>query len=143
MLAPLRDYFYPKDPKASPLFCTTKERYFDRLPVGVYPGRPGYEEAQWITSEDSNAEHLLDVYTTTDANANHVWDVYGYFMEHTYWHKPRLAVLGSKIIGLSDDHPSKPRCLFHLSRLFYSVGNIAERKRLLILRLKALETAGR
>ena len=33
--------------------------------------------------------------------------------------------------GLSDEHHSKPRCLFNLSELFRSLGNHAERKRLL------------
>ena len=33
--------------------------------------------------------------------------------------------------GLSDDHHSKPQCLFNLSDLFGSLGNHAERKRLL------------
>ena len=33
--------------------------------------------------------------------------------------------------GLSDDHHSKPRCLFNLSELLESLGNFAEQKRLL------------
>ena len=53
-------------------------------------------------------------------------------MGHLYWHKPRLIGLGPKIEGLPDDHCSKPTCLSGLSRLFHSVGNYAEHKRLLI-----------
>ena len=52
-------------------------------------------------------------------------------MDHLYWHKKRLTILGSKTEGLPDDHHSKPGCLFHLSRLFESIGNHAEQKRLL------------
>ena len=132
MLAPLRDHFCPKDPKSSPLLCATKECYFGRLSVGLYPGKPGYEEARWIDSEDVNIEHLLDVFTTIDADSDSVWDVCGYFMEHLKWHKPRLVLLGPKVEALPDAHPSKPRCLFELSQLLSSVGDDTERKRLLI-----------
>ena len=121
MLALLRDHLRPKDPKSSPLLCTAKERYFIRLSVHVDPDYPGFEEAQWITSEDTNIEHLLDVFTSIDPNSGDVWDACTHFMEHLYWHKPRLVVLRSKIEGLPDDHHSKPQCLFELSRLFGSV----------------------
>ena len=131
MLAPLRDHLRPKDPKLSPILCTTKECYLGRLSVGVYPGKPGYEEAQWINSEDVNIEHLLDVFTTVDTDSNEVWDVCSYFMDHLDWHKPRLVLLGPKIETLADTHPSKPRCLFSLSKLLASVGNHLECKRLL------------
>jgi tetratricopeptide (TPR) repeat protein len=136
MLAPLRDYFHPEDPISSPLLRTTKECYSRRVSVFVNPDSPGYEEARWITSEDVNVEHLLDVFTSIDANSDNIWDVCADFMRHLYWHKPRLVVLGPKLEGLPDSHPFKPKCLFHLSQLFESVGNLLEYKRLLLHTLK-------
>jgi len=136
MLAPLRDHLCPKDPRSSPLLCVAKDCYFERLSVGVHPGKPSYEEARWIESEDVNVEHLLDVFTTIDMGSNGVWDICSYFMEHLDWRKPRLVLLGPKINALLDTHPSKARCLFGLSRLFASVGNFLECKRLLIHTLK-------
>ena len=64
-------------------------------------------------------------------------------MGHLYWHKKRLVVLGPKIEGLPDDHPSKPECLFWLSRLFSSVGNDMECKRLLVHALEIWRERGR
>ena len=132
MLAPLRDYLRPKDPMSSPLLRTTRDCYFRRLAIDVYPDKPGYEEARWIASEDVNVEHLLDVFTSIDADSADVWVACYNFVEHLFWHKSRLVVLGPKIEGLPDGHPSKPRCFFALSRLFFSVGNYAEERRLLI-----------
>ena len=136
MLAPLRDHLCPKDPTSSPLLCATKECYFRRLSVDLYPGKPGWEEARWITSEDVNVEHLLDVFTSVDTNSVDVWDACYNFTRHLYWHKKRRVALGRKIEELPDDHPSKPRCLFQLSWLFNSVGNGPEYKRLLTHALK-------
>ena len=131
MLAPIKDYFCPRDPTASPLLCTTKDHYLTRLSVDLYPDEPGFGEARWIKSEDVNVEHLLNVFASVDANALDVWDACVHFMEHLHWHKPRQTVLKSKIEDLPDDHPSKAECLFELSRLCGSVGNDAEEKRLL------------
>jgi len=70
MLAPLRDYLSPTDPGSSSLLCTTKERYFTRLSTFVDPNKPNFvAETQWITSEDVNVEHLLDVFTTIDTTS--------------------------------------------------------------------------
>jgi tetratricopeptide (TPR) repeat protein len=131
MLAPLRDYLCPKDPKSSPLLCTAKECYFSLLSAKVEPEEPGFEEAKWIISEDVNVEHLLNVFTSIDSGSKDVWDACTSFMEHLYWHKPQLVMLGPKFEGLPDNHPSKPKCLYQLSRLFRSVGNYVEEKQLL------------
>jgi len=142
MLAPLRDYLCPRDPKSSPLLCATKEFYFTRLSAWVDPGIPGFEEARWIMSEDVNVEHLLDIFTSIDAESDDIWDTCASFMEHLYWYKKRLVVLGPKIEELQDDHPFKPRCLIELSRLFDSVGNQMRRKQLLTRALKLYRERG-
>ena len=131
MLAPIRDYLSPQDPQSSPLLCATRDRYFSRLSTFVEPGAPGFREAGWIASEDVNAEHLLDVFTSVDPERGDIWDVCYCFINHLYWHKPRQTMLGSKIEALADDHDSKPKCFFGLSRLFARVGNHTEQKRLL------------
>jgi len=87
MLAPLRDYLRPKDQMSSPL-SATKECYFARLSIDIYPGKPGFEESRWITSEDANVEHLLDVFTSVNTKSKEVWDACAKFMDHLYWHKP-------------------------------------------------------
>jgi len=125
MLAPLRDYFCPQDPTSSPLLCATKDHYFYRL-----SDKPSPQESRWIILEDTNVEHLLNVFTLTDTESDDIWNVCACFAEYLYWHKPRLISLGSKFEGLSDSHPSKPQCLYQLSQLFRSVGNDAEAKRL-------------
>ena len=135
MLAPVRDHLSPKDPMLIPLLCSTKDRYFTRLMVHGHfrPGKPGFKEGKWIESEDVNVEHLLDVFTTIDAASRGVWDACAHFMNHLLWHKPRLVTLGPKIEALPNDHPSKPECLYHLSRLFQTMRNRVEQKRLLTL----------
>ena len=131
MLAPLRDHLRPKDPLSSPLLCMAKERYFTRMSIKIDPNGPGFQESRWITTEDVNVEHLLDVFTTIDANSASVWNACANFIGHLAWHKKRLTILRSKIEGLPNGHRSKPKCLFELARLFKLVGNHAERKRLL------------
>ena len=142
MLAPLRDHLCPKDPNTSPLLCITKDCYFHRLSVDVNPNTTGFEEAQWITSEDVNVEHLVDIFTTTDATSKEVWDVCGHFVQHLYWHKPRLVVLGPKIKALPDSHPAKHWCLFQFSELMGSLGNQTERKQFLIHALRLQRERG-
>ena len=142
MLAPLRDHLCPEDPGSSPVLCTTKDHYFTRLSVIVDPGKPGFEDSRWIASEDVNVERLLDVFISIDTNSVDIWDTCACFMEHLYWHKPRVVGLGPKIEGLPDDHRSKPTCLIELSRLFDSVGNRVECKRLLIQALELWRERG-
>ena len=142
MLAPLRDHLRPKDPASSPLLRTAKENYFMRLSGEASPSTLGFEEARWITTEDVNVEHLLDVFTTIDGNLESTWDACAKFMAQLYWHKLRLVTLGPKIEALPDNHPSKPLCLSYLSRLFDSVGNVAERRRVLSHTLKLWRERG-
>ena len=136
MLVPLRDYLCLEDPLSSPLLCAVREQYFTRLSAKISSTAPGFNETRWIASEDANVEHLLNVLTSIDANSGGVWRACVGFLEHLYWHKPRQTVLGSKIEGLPDDHPSKSECLFKLAWLFESIGNNTERKRLLEHTLK-------
>jgi len=142
MLAPLRDHLFPKDPKSSSLLCTTKERYFTRVSVKIDPNKPNFGEAQWITSEDVNVEHLLDVFTTIDPNSGSVWGACVNFMQHLFWHKKRITILQPKIERLPDDHNFKPECLSWLSWLLHSVGNHVECKRLLTHALKLRRERG-
>jgi len=142
MLAPLRDYFRPKYLASSALLGATKEQYFSQLSARVYPGEPGFEESQWITSEDVNVEHLLDVFISIDVDSRIVWDACAGFINHLNLHKPRLITLGPRIEALLDDHPSKAPCLQALILLFRSVENLAECKRLLTHNLKLWRERG-
>ena len=136
MLAPIRDYLCPQDPRLSSLLCAIRDLYFTRLSVHVYPDKPGFSESGWIKSEDVNVEHLLNVFTTLDTNATGVWDACVHFVEHLYWHKRRQTILRSRIECLPNDHRSKPECLLQLSQLFESIGNHAEKQRVLLHALK-------
>ena len=142
MLAPLRDHLRPKDPMASLLLRTAKDHYFRRLSVKLRPGEPGFDESRWIVSEDVNVEHLLDVFMSIDADSKDVWDACNKFMYHLRHHKPRLVILGSKIEGLPDSHPSKPFCLASLSALLGGVGNQVESKRILVQTLELFRESG-
>ena len=136
MLAPLRDYLCPKDPMAATLLSATKNLYIARLSIVVDPAEPGFEDARWITSEDANVEHLLDVFSSADPNPEDIWDTCDNFIRHLYWHKPRQTVLGPKFERLPDDHPCKPKGLFRIAALFNLLGKREDGKRLLLLALK-------
>ena len=101
----------------------------------VDPGRPGFEEARWVVTEDVNVEHMLDVFTSLDMDSDSLWACM-VFMRYLSWHKPRYTVLGPKIEGLADGHPFKPKYLIHLSGLSGRVGNRVEEKRLISHALK-------
>ena len=131
MLAPIRDYLRPRDPRSSPLLCATRENYISRLSVNVDPAKPGFQDTRWIASEDANVEYLLHVFASIDPDRDDIWNAFYHFMDHLYWHKPRQTMLMSKIEALSDDHPHKPKCLTQLARLFRQVGNHLEQKRFL------------
>ena len=131
MLAPIRDYLHPQDPKSSTLLCAVKDCYFTRLSVDPSRSQPELGDAQWVQSEDMNIECLLGVFTSIDPNAVDVWDACDHFMQHLYWQKPLQIVLKPKVEDLPDHHPSKPRCLFQLSRLFGLSGDYREQKSLL------------
>ena len=136
MLVPLRDYLCPRDPMSSPLLRATKESYFTWMAIEVDPQLPWFGETRWITSEDTNVEHLINVLTSLDNHSSDIWSACIAFFRHIYWHKPRNTVLGPKIEGLPDDHRSKPECLLELGRILGSAGNYLERKRLLVHALK-------
>ena len=87
-------------------------------------------------------EYLLDIFTTIDPNLDNVWKACTNFMQHLYWHTKRLVILKPKIEGLPDGHRFKPDCLCELSHLFDTIGNQAERKRLLVHTLKLCRERG-
>jgi tetratricopeptide (TPR) repeat protein len=131
MLAPIRDYLGPQDPRSSPLLCATRDQYFSRLSVDVGPSKPGFREARWVVLEDVNVEHLLDIFTSINPEGDKIWDACYHFIMHLHWHKPRPTMLRSKIEALPDVHRCKPGCLSELSQLFGQMGNYSEQKRLL------------
>ena len=112
------------------------------MSVHIDPNKPVFGESQWITSEDVNVEHLLDVFTTIDASSDDIWVACPKFIRHLFWHKGRFTILRPKIEGLPDDHRSKPKCLFELSQLLQSGGKQVERKRLLTHTLKLWKERG-
>ncbi|KAF9793423.1 hypothetical protein BJ322DRAFT_128147 [Thelephora terrestris] len=134
--APLRDHLRPKNPMSSSLLCVTKERYFTRMSAKVNPNLPGSGDTRWILSEDTNVEHLLDVFTSVDPNSDDTWDACINFLQHLLWHKPRRTVLKRKIMGLPDNHRFKSRCLSRLASLSRVIGSCAEERSLLNHSLK-------
>ena len=136
MLAPIRDYLCPRDPKSSPLLCATRNHYFTRLSGYLRLNEQRFSEARWIRSEDVNVEHLIDVFTSIDKVEDNVWDACCYFLDHLYWHKPRETVLARRIEDLPDHNRSKLQCLYNLSELCGVAGNEVERKRLLTCTLQ-------
>jgi hypothetical protein len=136
MLAPLRDYLSPRDPKLSPLLCTVKERYFIRMSVDLNPNQPEFGEARWIRSGGCECR------ASARCLHNDRWGLGQCLGRLRRFHEsPPLAqksttVLRAKIEGLPDDHWCKPKCLYELSRLFGSIGNFVDCRRLLIHTLR-------
>ena len=130
MLAPLRDYLRPKDPKSSPLLRAVKERYFSRMSIDPDPDGPEYAKGRWIVSEDINVEHLLDIFTTIEGSSDEVWEACDHFLEHLFYHKKRFTILKAKIEGLPDGCGPRLGCWFRLALLAYSVGHYVESKQL-------------
>jgi tetratricopeptide (TPR) repeat protein len=142
MLAPIRDYLGPRDPRSSPLLCATRDQYFSRLSVDLDPGALELEEARWVVLEDVNVEHLLDVFTSIDPDGDDIWDACFHFLLLLRWHTPRQTTLRSKIEALPDIHRCKPKCLSELSWLFGQMGNYSEQKRILTYTLELRKRLG-
>ena len=142
MLAPIRDYLAPQDPRLSPLLCATRDHYFSRLSVGADPDSPGRGESRWVGSEDVNIEHLLDIFTSIVPNTDGIWDACYHFLIHLHWNKPRPTTLWSKVEALADDHPSKPKCLSQMAVLFEGLGNYTESNRLMTRALELSKWRG-
>ena len=79
--------------------------------------KPKFEGPRWITSEDVNVEHLLDVFTATDLDSEGFWDACADFVRHLA-HQTAVHYFEAE-----DLHRSQPRCLFQLLRLFRSAGD--------------------
>ena len=80
MLAPLRNHFLPKDPLSAPLLLTTKAQYLTRLALIANTHVDGdleFSETQWVVSERTNVEHLLDVFTSLNTESKDVLGLIG------------------------------------------------------------------
>ena len=130
MLALLRDYLRPKDPKSSSLLRTVKEQYFSRTPVDLNPDDPGFAEARRIILEDINVKHLLEVFTMIKPNSDQVWETCGFFIEHLISYKQQFMTLKAKIEGLPDGCGPRLGCWSKLAYLVLIVGNYGESERL-------------
>ena len=143
MLAPLRDYLFPKNSGSSTLLSIAKSQYFDRLCVWQHGrGVDGLTEAEWFVSEDINAEHLLDVFVSIDTECMDVWRACHQFLDHLAECKPRPVILGPKIGTLPETHPFKADCVCALATLFAVLGDFSVARRLHLHELRLWEKHG-
>ena len=94
MLAPLRDYLYPKDLHSPSILWGVKGRYISRLRLisgEPQPGMPRFEGTGWILREISNVEHLLEALETLNEGSDDVWEAYTDFLLHLSCHMPARA----------------------------------------------------
>ena len=98
MLAPLREYLCPRDRGPPSLIWNVRTQYFSRLHLvdeDLKPGMPGFDKTEWIISEESNVEHLLEEFAILDEGLEDVWEAYADFLLHLSWHKPAENVPGT------------------------------------------------
>ena len=67
---------------SSLLLTATKEHHFTWLSASTDSDESGFKGSQWITPEDVNVEHFLDVFTSIDASSKNFWDFCTGFMLH-------------------------------------------------------------
>ena len=119
MLAPLRDYLLPNDPCAAPLLLIAKAQYFTRLDLVM--GNAEFSKTRWILSEDTNVEHLLDVFTSLDAKSEDVWPACYRYILHLIRLNPHSIVLDRRVRALPDSHPWKIACMLSLQHPYVGI----------------------
>jgi tetratricopeptide (TPR) repeat protein len=99
-----------------------------------------FEKSKWITLEDANVEHLLNVFASVDGHSNdgiskNIWKACVNSTKHLFWHKQRKD-------GNSDDGNSKDvwkACANFMKHLYWH----KQRKTVLGPRVEALPDSHR